>query len=87
MDCALSNWPSSLWWPHPYTNWLGGDGDIKAEQQILFYLHSLEQHSGSGDGSTTFNVPMINDDRFIRGWEVLVVLIQGELFGSSQNVT
>ena len=51
------------------TNWLGalGDDSATAEQQILFYL-LIGTTYGSGDGSTTFNVP-INDDRFIRGWE------------------
>ena len=75
-----------LWWPHPWHQLVGCIVMVGAiaEQQILFYL-LIGTTYGSGDGSTTFNVPAINDDRFIRGWGSSGGLDPGRTFGSSQN--
>ena len=76
-----------LWWPHPQHQLVGCIVMIvivsRTTNSVLFAL--IGTTYGSGDGSTTFNVPAINDDRFIRGWGSSGGLDPGRTFGSSQN--
>ena len=76
-----------LWWPASSapTGWVHCDGSAisRSTNSALFAL--IGTTYGSGDGSTTFNVPTINDDRFIRGWGSSGGLDPGRTFGSSQN--
>ncbi len=76
-----------LWWPASSapTGWVQCDGSAisRSTNSVLFAL--IGTTYGSGDGSTTFNVPTIDDNRFIRGWGSSGGIDPGRTFGSLQN--
>ena len=65
------------------TGWLECDGSAVSRATYADLFTALSTTHGSGDGSTTFNVPDLRGE-FIRGWDNGKGTDSGRTFGSSQ---
>jgi microcystin-dependent protein len=66
------------------TGWLECDGSAVSRTTYADLFTALGTTHGSGDGSTTFNVPDLRGE-FIRGWDNGKGTDSGRTFGSSQT--
>jgi len=66
------------------TGWLECDGSAVSRATYADLFAALSTTHGSGDGSTTFNVPDLRGE-FIRGWDNGKGTDSGRTFGSSQT--
>ena len=75
-----------LWWPTDTapTGWRQCDGAAISRTTNSDLYGVIGTSFGPGDDSTTFNIPTINDDIFIRGWGSSGGIDPGRSFGSEQ---
>jgi len=77
---------SMMWWPKstPPANWLERNGAAISRSTYATLFALIGTDYGSGNGSTTFNLP---DDRgqFVRGWDDSAGVDPGRVFGSLQT--
>lgn len=76
-----------LWWPGATspTGWIECNGAAISRTTFADLFAVIGTTFGAGNGSSTFNVPVINDDKFIRGWGSSGGLDPGRSFGSNQG--
>lgn len=67
----------------PPTGWLSCDGSAVSRTTYATLYGLVGTLYGSGDGSTTFNLPDLRGE-FIRGWDAGRGVDSGRTFGSSQ---
>lgn len=67
----------------PPTGWLSCDGSAVSRTTYATLYGLIGTLYGSGDGSTTFNLPDLRGE-FIRGWDAGRGVDSGRAFGSSQ---
>lgn len=65
------------------TGWLSCDGTAVSRSTYSGLYSAIGTTYGSGDGSTTFNLPDLRGE-FIRGWDAGRGIDSGRSFGSSQ---
>lgn len=68
----------------PPTGWLSCDGSAVSRTTYSTLYGLVGTLYGSGDGSTTFNLPDLRGE-FIRGWDAGRGVDSGRTFGSSQT--
>ena len=66
------------------TDWLAADGSAVSRTTYADLFAAIGTTFGSGDGSTTFNVPDLRGE-FIRGWDNGRGIDSGRTFGSAQD--
>ena len=65
------------------TGWLAANGEAVSRTTFSSLFAAIGTRFGSGDGSTTFNLPDLRSE-FIRGWDNGRGVDAGRLFGSYQ---
>ena len=65
------------------TGWLSCDGSAVSRSTYSDLFAAISTTFGTGDGSTTFNVPDLRGE-FIRGWDAGRGIDSGRSFGSAQ---
>ena len=65
------------------TGWLSCDGSAVSRSTYLDLFSAISTTFGTGNGSTTFNVPDLRGE-FIRGWDAGRGIDSGRSFGSAQ---
>lgn len=77
---------SVLWYAAntPPTGYLKANGDAVSRTTYATLFAAIGTTFGSGDGSTTFNLPDLRGE-FIRGWDDGRGVDTGRIFGSSQG--
>jgi microcystin-dependent protein len=65
------------------TGWLSCDGSAVSRSTYSDLFSAISTTFGTGDGSTTFNVPDLRGE-FIRGWDAGRGIDSGRSFGSAQ---
>jgi len=68
----------------PPVGWLSCNGAAVSRTTYADLFEAIGNTFGSGDGSTTFNVPDLRGE-FLRGWDANRGVDSGRSFGSSQS--
>ena len=76
-----------LWWPSTSapSGWRLCNGGAISRTTFADLFAVIGTTFGSGDNSSTFNIPDIDGDKFIRGWGSSGGIDPGRSFGSNQN--